>query len=101
MVLTALAEVTVVDITASEVNDGQGIRFVLLFTPFLKNLKKKRKKTAPESAKALYVHERTKFNDFLVQIFTALKRHDLAITSLDPESFEVDKDVCKISYTIP
>lgn len=96
-----LSDVSVTDINASEANDGQGIRYVISFTPFLKDSKKKRKKTAPTVAKALYLHERTKFIDFLDQIFTLLKRHDLAITSYNHEDFEVNKSVCSISYTIP
>lgn len=96
-----LSDVSVTDINASEANDGQGIRYVISFTPFLKDSKKKRKKTASTVAKALYLHERTKFIDFLDQIFTLLKRHDLAITSYNHEDFEVNKSVCSISYTIP
>lgn len=88
------------DFTASEVNDGQGIRYVISFTPFLKDCKKKRKKMAPTIAKVLYLHEQTIFKNFLNQIFTPLNRHDLAVLSFDPETFEVNHCV-SISYTIP
>lgn len=88
------------DITASEVNEGQGIRYLISFTPFIKLGKKKRRKSEPTIAKALYMHEKTKLPDFLDKIFTKLGQHTLAIDAFDPELLKVNESLVTISYTI-
>lgn len=98
--MTFLAVPYVPDTVDSEFNDGQGIRYVLNFTPFIKNAKKKRKKVPSVAAKVLYLHENTQFSAFVNKIFAKIGRNSAAIALLDLDTGELDDSKFSISFLI-